>query len=263
MRISTGPLHSNHEVTMRLSRFLTTVAMTLAVGVSHGPALADDAGAKALTATEAAMNKARSHYFEYEATTQEQGKAEKKSNINVWIKGEKRLAAFTAPADLKGTKLLILSPAEMYAYLPAFGKVRRIASHTTDQGAFGMAFSQSDLATQKYSDSYTAKQDSATDKEVKLSLTPLSGRSTPYSRIQLTITRDKNVPVEIKYYGSDGKPMKTETRSGYTCAGDVCTPGALQMVDHTKNLTTKLTRKTWKANEPIGDDVFSKRNLEK
>lgn len=248
---------------MKLSRFVTTVALALALGMSHGPALADEAGTKALSATEAAMNKAKSHYFEYEATTQEPGKAEKKSVISVSMKGEKRYTEFTSPADLKGTKLLILSAAEMYVYIPAFGKVRRIASHTTDQGAFGMTFSQSDLATQKYSDAYTANQDSATDKEVKLSLTPQPGKSTQYSKIQLTIAKDKNVPVELKYYGSDGKLLKTETRSGYTCTGDVCTPGTLQMVDHTKNMTTKLTRRTWKVNVAISDDVFSKRNLEK
>lgn len=35
----------------------------------------------------------------------------------------------------------------MYVYLPAFGKVRRIASHTKDQGFLGLTFSQDDMAT--------------------------------------------------------------------------------------------------------------------
>lgn len=248
---------------MRLSRFAATVTLMLAVTVPNGSALADDAGDKALAATETAMNKAQSHYFEYEAATQEVGKADKKSGISVWIKGEKRLTVFTAPADLKGTKLLILSSAEMYVYLPAFGKVRRIASHAADQGLFGLAFSQEDLATQKYSGSYSAKQESATSSEIRLSLTPLAGKSTTYAKIQLTIAKDKNVPTEIKYFGSDGKLVKTETRSGYTCTSNVCTPDTLLMVDHTKKLTTRLTRKAWKVNEPISDDVFSKRSLEK
>jgi outer membrane lipoprotein-sorting protein len=248
---------------MRLSHFVTIAAMTFAVGLSHAPALADDAGSKALTAAETSMNKAKSHYFEYEAKTTEAGKAEKTVGLNVWIKSEKRLTEFTAPADLKGTKVLILSPTEMYVYLPAFGKVRRIASHTSDQSAFGMAFSQADLATQKYSGDYDAAQDSSTDKEAKITLTPKSGKTTLYSKIQMTIAKDKNVPTEIKYYNTEGKHVKTETRSGYTCESDICTPGTLKMVDHTKNLTTTLTRKKWKVNESISDDVFSKRNLEK
>ncbi len=248
---------------MRYRQFVSIAAVTLAALFSGGPALADDAGSKALTATETAMNKAKSHYFEYEAKTAETGKADKTVGLNVWMKGDKRMTEFTAPADLKGTKVLILSPTEMYVYLPAFGKVRRIASHTSDQSAFGMAFSQDELATQKYSGEYTATQDSSTDKEVKITLTPQTGKTTHYSKIQMTIAKDNNVPTEIKYYNTEGKHVKTETRSGYTCESSICTPGTLKMVDHTKNLTTTLTRKKWKVNETISDETFSKRNLEK
>jgi outer membrane lipoprotein-sorting protein len=245
---------------MRFSHFVAIAATTFALGLSHG-AFADDAGDKALAATEAAMNKAKSHYFEYEAVTNESGKADKKVNLNVWIKGDKRLTEFTSPADLKGTKVLILSASEMYVYLPAFGKVRRIASHTTDQSAFGMAFSQDDLATQKYSGQYQA-----TKSDSKLTLTPKSGQTTAYAKIEITLS-DKSLPTELKYYNSEGKLVKTETRSGYSCGDgdkkDICVPGTLKMVDHTKNLTTTMTRKAWKVNESIADEKFSKRELEK
>jgi outer membrane lipoprotein-sorting protein len=248
---------------MRFKHFVSIVATTLALGLAHAPALADDAGDKALVAAEAAMNKYKSLYLEYEAKTTETGKADKTVGLNVWIKGEKRLTEFTAPADLKGTKVLILSPSEMYVYLPSFGKVRRIASHTSDQSAFGMAFSQDDLATQKYTGKYSAAQTSTGDKETKITLTPKAGQTTPYSKIEMTIEKSKNVPTEIKYYNAEGKNVKTETRSGYSCDSDVCTPGTLKMVDHTKNLTTTITRKKVKVNEAINDDTFSKRNLEK
>lgn len=249
---------------MRFSHFCTIAATTVTIALSHGAAQADSAGDAALTKVEAAMNKAKSHYFEYEAATTETGKAEKKVGLNVWIRGDKRMTEFTAPADLKGTKVLILSASEMYVYLPAFGKVRRIASHTTDQSAFGMAFSQDELATQKYSGQYQAVVTTAGDKETKLTLTPKADQKPPYGKIELTASKDKNLPTEIKYYNTDGKLVKTETRTGYTCESDICTPGELKMVDHTKSgLTTKMTRKKWKVNESIADDVFSKRNLEK
>ncbi len=247
---------------MRFSHFLTIAATTLALGLSV-PAFADDAGDKSLTAAETSMNKAKTLYFEYEAKTTEAGKADKVVGLNVWIKGEKRKTEFTNPADLKGTKVLILSPTEMYVYLPAFGKVRRIASHTSDQSAFGMAFTQDQLATQKYSGQYSSAQTSSSDKEVKITLTPKSGQTTTYGKIEMTIAKDHNVPSEIKYYNSESKLVATETRTGYTCDSDVCTPGVLKMVDHTKNLTTTMTRKKVKVNEAIADDVFSKRSLEK
>src|SRR5688572_9685640 len=103
---------------MRFKHFVSIVAATLALGLMHAPALADDAGDKALAAAEVQMNKAKTLYFEYEAKTSETGKSDKTVGLNVWLKGAKRLTAFTAPADLKGTKVLILSPTEMYVYLP-------------------------------------------------------------------------------------------------------------------------------------------------
>jgi hypothetical protein len=44
----------------------------------------------------------------------------------------------------------------------------------------------------------------------------------------------------------------------------VCAPIESKMVDNTKSGSfTKLVRKTWKVNEAIADDLFSKRALEK
>src|SRR5262245_13020118 len=98
---------------MKVSHFLMMAAMASAIGLSHAPGLADDAGSKALTAAETAMNKAKTLYLEYEATTTEAGKADKKVSLNVFIKGDKRLIEFTAPNELKGTKFLVLSPTDM------------------------------------------------------------------------------------------------------------------------------------------------------
>jgi hypothetical protein len=180
------------------------------------------------------------------------------------MKGERRLTEFTAPADLKGTKVLVMSPTEMYAYLPAFGKVRRIASHTTDQSAFGMVFSQDDLATQRYVPDYTATVAGEDEKEQKLLLTPRPGKDTGYGKLEMTVLKDMKVPSEVKYYGASGNLAKTETRTGYTCESDVCVPGELKMIDHQKGgMWTRITRKSWKLNEAFADDLLSKRNLDK
>jgi hypothetical protein len=230
------------------------------LSVPHDVALADENGDKSLAVVETALNRAKSHYFEFEALTTQAGKPEKKAALNVWIKGDKRLLEFTAPADLKGTKLLVLSPTEMYIFLPSFGKVRRLAANTSAQGLLGAAFSAEDFATQRYSSQYTASSASNV-----LTLTPKPNQTPSYAKIELAILPDKNLPTELKYTKSDGKLTRTETRSGYTCgkgaAVDICTPGKTQMVDHSTGLTTLLVRKVWKVNESISDDVFSQRTL--
>lgn len=238
-------------------------APLLAATLWSGDANADAAGSKVLANMQAAINRAKTQKFEYEATIQESGKADKKLGLTVLMKGEKRFTEFTAPADMKGTKVLILSTTQMYVYLPAFGKVRRVVSHTTDQGFMGLAFSLDDFASQVYSPSYDATLNSESGTDWKITLTPKSGVQTPYGKIEVTITKDKQLPTELKYYSSEGKHVKTQTRNGYTCEGNICTPGELKMVDHTKNLSTKMVRRSWKVNEELSDELFSKRNLEK
>ncbi len=239
------------------------VAVASAVSLYGGAALADPAGDAALAKVDGAMNRASTQYFEYDVTNQEPGKGEGKLALVVRLKGDKRLTEFTAPADMKGTKVLILSPSEMYVYLPAFGKVRRIASSVGDQGFMGMTFSQDDNVT-RYGDRYQAVVSSDAAAEMKLTLTPKAGMATPYGKIEITVAKDRMLPTQLKYFNAGGTHVKTESRTGYSCQGDICTASDQTMVDHTKsNAQTKLTRKTWKVNESMSDDLFSKRALEK
>jgi outer membrane lipoprotein-sorting protein len=246
----------------RYTRWLGAAAALAVLGVA-GDARSDAAGDKVLAQMDAALNRAKSHYFEYDAVTAEAGKAEKKIGMKWWVKGEKQLIEFTAPADMKGTKVLILSPTEAYVYLPAFGKIRRIAAHSSSQGFLGLAFSIDDLATSKYSGQYSAAMGAEGASATTLVATPKSGQEAAYAKIGFTVAKDKFLPTEIKYFNKEGKNTKTETRGGYTCEGNICTPGGRKMVDDAKGLTTTFTRKKWKVNESIQDDVFSKRNLEK
>ncbi|UQA54707.1 outer membrane lipoprotein-sorting protein [Polyangium aurulentum] len=241
-----------------------SASAALAALLLAGHASADPAGDKVLADMEEATNRAKTQFFEYEVINQEPGKAEKKMGIQVWLKGEKRVTEFLAPADMKGTKILIQSPTQMYVYLPAFGKIRRIASHVNDQGFMGLTFSPDDLANLRYSHAYATQLASETPAEWKVVATTKPGQTTPYGKIEFTIAKDKKVPTELKYYNAAGQHVKTETRTGYTCEGNVCVPGELKMVDHTKGgHWTKMVRKSWKVNQEMSDDMFSKRSLEK
>jgi outer membrane lipoprotein-sorting protein len=238
-----------------------SLSAAFAIVTPSAPALADAAGDAVLAQVDAAMNKAKTLKFDYEIVNKEGAdKSEKSMAMKVQLKGEKRYTEFTS-GEMKGTKVLIISPTQMYVYLPAFGKVRRIASHTKDAGMLGMTFSQDDMATTRYSPQYTAAIASEDAGSWHLTLTPKPGQDTPYAKIEVTVTKDKKVLSELKYFSADGKNVKTETRTGYSCEGDVCTPGELKMTDNTKGAFTKLTAKSREVNKEISDDVFTQRNL--
>lgn len=252
---------------MSFRGWLSVGAVVSTALVGAGSASADPPGDAALGKMDKALNQATTQVLEYEIINQEPGKAEKKLGMKVYIKGEKRMTEFTAPADMKGTKVLILSPTQMYVYLPAFGKVRRIASHATDQGFMGMTFTQDDFASQSYGTWYSGQLLSESGNDQKLTLTPKAGQTTPYGKLEFNVMKDKTLPSEIKYFNASGQHVKTETRTDYKCADNapsVCTPMTLKMTDHTKGgHWTKFVTKSWKVNESISDDLFSKRNLEK
>jgi outer membrane lipoprotein-sorting protein len=225
--------------------------------------LADEKGDKALVALDATIFKAKTQYLEYEATIKVPEKADRVLKLAVWMKNEWRLSEFLAPADVKGTKVLILSPTQMYVYLPAYKKVRRIASHVTDQGFMGMHFTQDDMSITSYAKMYTATIAKDDGKLVTLSLTAKKDSHAPYPKLELVCDKAKNLPMEIRYFNDAGSKLKTETRAGYTTEKECSAPVDIKMVDHTKGgASTTMVRKAWKVNPDIPDSKFSKRALE-
>jgi Outer membrane lipoprotein-sorting protein len=241
-----------------LRAWLAAFALLLGCLSVSGRARADDAGDKALAQLDEALNRGKSYYFEYDVANKDGTKLA----LIVRLKGEKRLTEFTAPGDMKGTKVLILSSTQSYVYLPAFGKVRRVASSVSDQGFMGMTYTTDDFTT-IFSPGYSGTIISDGPDVMKLAAVAKHGQTVPYARIDFTIAKDKFLPTEIKYYNAAGTNVKSEVRSAYTCETNVCTPGEQTMTDNTKNgVWTKMVRKAWKVNVDLSDDMFSKRALE-
>ena len=219
-------------------------------------------GDELLADVDEAMNRAEDQYFEYDVVDQLPGKDERVLGMQVSLKGEKRLTKFSAPADIKGTKVLIVSQTQMYIYLPAYKKVRRIASHVTSQGFMGTVYSSDDMALNTYADKYTAKLVSEDDKSWTLEANAKADSDAPYPKLKLTIDKKLVLPLEIQIFGDADKHLKTETRDDYGCEGKVCTARVHKMVDHTTSgHWTKLVRKEWKVNSGIKDRTFTKRAL--
>ncbi len=237
---------------------------SLAVGsVLPSLAWADEKGDKALVALDASVWRAKTQFYEYDVLIKTPDKPDRKLGLAVYIKGEWRYSEFLAPADVKGTKVLILSPSQMYVYLPAYKKVRRIASHTTDQGFMGMNFSQDDMSITSYAKYFHGQITSDDGKLVKYTLTKKKDSEAAYPKVELVVEKARNLPIETKYFSDSGTHIKTETRSNYTEEKGHFYPKDLKMIDHTKGgQYTTLTVKTAKVNHDIPDSRFSKRALE-
>jgi len=203
-------------------------------------------------------------WFAFKAVTQEPGKAERTMVFEVQNKGERRLVQFSQPSDMKGTRVLVLSRSQMWVYLPAYRKVRRVASHVKQQGFMGTTYSDEDMSTTQFSSVYSATIISDSETSVHLSLAPKVQAKTQYGKLEMAVRKDLMLPSEIRYFNVDGTLVKTEARDEYDCSLGICTPGRMKMTDHSRaNAWTVLEATDRKVNQGVQDSLFSVRNLER
>ncbi len=223
-----------------------------------------DSGDDYLATVDNKANAPEDTWFAFQAVTQEPGKTARTMTFEVQNKGERRMVKFLAPSDMKGTRVLVLSRSQMWVYLPAYRKVRRVASHVKQQGFMGTTYSDEDMSTTQFGSVYSARIANESETNAVLVLTPRPGAASHYSKIDMTIRKDLMLPSQLDYYNLDGVRVKTETRSDYDCDGGLCTPGLMKMVDHTRaGAWTTLEATERKVNQGISETVFSVRNLER
>ena len=207
---------------------------------------------------------ARDQTFNYEMRIHDPGKAVQRMRFKVKIRGRKRFIKFTYPGDVKGMKVLILSRSRMYTYLPAYRKIRRIASHMRSQSLLGADYSYDDMSTVTYADVFKGRLVKQTAKVYVVDARLRPGKSAAYARIVFYLRKKDTMPVKLMYYNATGTKLKTETRRDYACKQKACTARVMKMVDHTRNNHfTELIRKAWQINTGFSDRVFSKRQLQR
>ena len=232
------------------------------VAVLPGAASASSA-TEVVAALDIRANLAKTQFFEYEVINEEKGREGSIMRLQVSLSGEERFTEFLAPGDMKGTRVLVKNRAQMYVYLPAYNKVRRIASHTTSGGFMGTTYSNDDMATSSYGPVYDFSMASEDDSSWVVSGPPKEGVKVAYGKIEITIAKANSLPTTFRYFNKDGVHVKTEVRSRYSCSGEVCNAESMKMTDHTRgDASTELLRRDWKVNPELPSSMFSVRNLQ-
>ena len=133
-------------------------------------------------------------------------------------KTEKRVYRFVSPADVQGTSILVFDyeekPDDVWIYLPALRKTRRIVSSRKSQSFMGSEFSYGDLNIPALDDfDYKlAKEDNVKGEACwVIDLTPKSkdvADSDGYSKKTYWVSKDKYTVLRGLYYDKDGKLLK-------------------------------------------------------
>jgi len=131
---------------------------------------------------------------------------------------DKQIMWFLQPADVKGSSFLRLSyddrDDDMWIYLPAFKKVRRIASHAKKGSFMGSDFTFEDLGDRKLKE-YTYQLLGEEEIDGKscwiIESVPNDEVATDYSKIVSWIWKEEYLDIKEEYYDKKGNLKKVKT----------------------------------------------------
>ena len=181
---------------------------------------------------------------------------------------EKQLVEYMDPADVRGTKFLSISERgggepEMWLYLPALGRERRIAGHMTKGNFMGTDFTYEEIGGGwAYSDEYDAvRLDDEAHEEYACYVLDLTPRTEgDYSRLKMWVWRDEMIPLKIQFYDTSGQLSKqlliTDLRRN---EDGECIPHRIVMSNELAG--TKSIIEILEIRNQVDDDFFTLRYL--
>ena len=189
---------------------------------------------------------------------------QKTRKMKMWQKGEdKKLDRFLSPADVKGVSLLSLSDDEMYLYMPAFHKIRRIASSAKNESFMGTDFTYDDMNMNKLSDKYNAKILKEDANTVTLELTPKPGKDVSYSKEIMVVNKKNDLAEKVEFYNKGREKEKVLTADETKKVGKYWTITKMTMENILNNHKTQIITEDLKFDVGLPNKLFTKRMLKK
>ncbi|MEN3044183.1 MAG: outer membrane lipoprotein-sorting protein [Candidatus Hydrothermales bacterium] len=189
---------------------------------------------------------------------------QKEREMKIWMKGKhKKLFVFKSPADVKGVGFLVLSDDELYIYLPAFKKIRRIASHVKNESFMGTDFSYNDLAKSEFTKDYSAVIKEENENQYVLILTPKPESDVEYSKLIMFVNKKIFLPDSIKFFDKGNNLLKIMRNKKFVQIKNYWSINEIEM-ENVKD-KHKTVMKTLKQEYDLGlsEEIFTQRNLKK
>jgi len=221
-------------------------------------------GNEILQKVEEALNAPQDRVAKVKLTLIDRDGNTKIREIKMWQKGrDKRLIKFLSPVDVKGVGFLVLSDEEMYLWMPAFSRIRRIASHIKHQKFMGTDFSYNDIGKSQYTSYYNAKLIKETERIYLLELTPKPDADVAYSRLVMKVSKENWVPREVGFFDKKLKKIKVMRNEEVEEIDGYWVPTRIVMEDLEENHKTVMELIEVQHNLGLSDKIFTKRYLKR
>jgi outer membrane lipoprotein-sorting protein len=192
------------------------------------------------------------------------GSSKEKRVMKMWMAGkDKRVIKFMEPAGIEGISLLVIGDDEMYLYLPALNKIRRIEGGSKNEDFQGTDFSYNEMGSYEYKKDYSTQLKAEDAASYTLELTRNPGSDRKYSKMIMTVDKSNFVPKKIELY--DGANLnKVMTISVVKQEGKYQFPTEIRMENLVKKHYTEISISDTKFDQGLeAKEVFNKRFLKK
>lgn len=184
-------------------------------------------------------------------------------------KGEKVLIRYTWPARSRGMATLMLNNArDIWTYFPRTKRVRKLASSAKHQNFEGSDFTYEDMGSGNTwrEDFFATRLDDKTIQDepcYTLQLTPKPETDTNYSKLVIFVRKTDYSPLEIHYYDSDDRHIKTLFFQEIRNVEGIPTAFKMVMKNRLENSSTEMGIEsiTYDVTYPAG--FFTERELRK
>ena len=185
--------------------------------------------------------------------------------VMVYQKGPKRMTKFVAPASDRNMGFLALDQYTSFVYLPAYNKVRRIASHVRNQTFMGTDMTYEDMSRTTFREYYIPELKSQNDTHWELVLMPKPDAKVGYAKLELKIHKQRKTIDEVHYFQPIDQKIKMEIREKFMPSKN----GEYFALVRNKCINLKESHQTImemfdpKVDQNINDDIFTKRFLKR
>jgi hypothetical protein len=183
---------------------------------------------------------------------------------------EKTLMVFRTPRDVAGTGYLSFSydkdqDDDMWLYLPALKRVRRITGSGKNDDFMGTDFTYEDMGSRSLTkDNFSLREEEAVDGHPCWVVEAKSRDSRdPYGRRLLRIRKDSSIIAAVDYYDRQDRPLKTLRVSGIRQIDGIWTAAKMEMTNVQNKHSTVIEMSEIRFNLPLDDSLFTVTNLER
>jgi uncharacterized protein len=189
--------------------------------------------------------------------------SQKSYDFSIAQKGEKRMIRFHS-GEMKGMANLIEDAQSIYAYLPGFKKIRRVAAHNMNQSFAGSDFTNDLMAFTSWVKAYQPKLEREDADYWYLSCTPRAGGvKPPFPKAEAKVNKKNSQLDAYAFFDEAGQKVKTFENSDLKDFGGGAVRNTNILVTDTRTgHKTRLDIKEFKVNQGLKDDLFTQRELE-